>query len=117
MARLSSTSRTPPTSSAASALGVVELIGYRIRLNDRQLWNLAPFCSTGIKSSRHVKVQVTYRLISGNNIVLPHRYTWPTVSEIYCTCGMAYFAHNCSGLFIRQVENRRTMTGRYHQQM
>ena len=73
---------------------MVELIGYRIRLSDRQLWNLSPFCSTGIKSPCYMKVQVTYRLISGHTIVLPHGYTRSAIGEIYYMCSMAYFAHN-----------------------
>jgi hypothetical protein len=95
----------------------VELIRYRIRLGDRQLWNLAPLCAAGIKSPCYMKMQVTYRLISGHTIVLPHGYTWPAIGEIDYMCSMAYFAHNYSGLFIGQVKNRGTVTGRHHQQM
>ena len=64
-----------------------------------------------------MKMQVTYRLISGYTIVLPHGYTWSAICEIDYMCSMAYFMHNYGGLFIGQVKNRRAMTSRHHQQM
>ena len=95
----------------------MQLFSDRIRLHDRQLRNVAPFCAAGAKGSRYMKMQVTYCLISWHTIVLPYGNAGSTVSEINYACSMTYFFHYHIGFFVGKVENRCTVTYRHDQQM
>ena len=88
----------------------MQLLSDRIRLRDRQLRNVAPFCATGVKGPRYMKMQVTYCLISWHTIVLPYGNAGSAISEINYTCSMTYFLHYCIGFFFGEVENRCTVT-------